>query len=159
MTELLGYSNKTKNSKIVLDINNEICFEPKTVAQYMNEFFLNVASSLVNKLPVPPNIFTTNSDLIKRFYAEKNVTPNSFLLNPVSKEFVNLELSRLSVNKSPGYDEIPAKFPKECGSEIKGVITYLVNLSIRKNEFPDELKFAKIKPIILHCFTVSLYPE
>ena len=67
----LGYSNKTKNSKIVLDINNEICFEPKTVAQYMNEFFLNVASSLVNKLPVLPNIFTTNSDLIKSFYAEK----------------------------------------------------------------------------------------
>ena len=69
------------------------------------------------------------------------------MLNLVSEEFVNLELSRLSVNKSPGYDEIPAKFLKEGASEIKGVITYLVNLSISKNEFPDELKFAKIKPL------------
>ena len=69
------------------------------------------------------------------------------MLNLVSEELVFLELSKLSVNKSLGYDEIPAKFLKKGASEIKGVITYLVNLSIRKNEFPDELKFAKIKPL------------
>ena len=35
----LGYSNKSKvNSKIVLNIDNDICFEPKNIAQYMNDY-------------------------------------------------------------------------------------------------------------------------
>ena len=32
-------------------------------------------------------------------------------------------------------------------TEIRGVITHLINLSITTNVFPDEFKFAKIKPL------------
>ena len=144
----LGYSNKNKEkSKIVINIENNVCFDPKKIAQYMNNFFLNIASVLVNNLPSPPNIFTTFSSIVRNFYINKNITPNSFILNPISEQFVNNELCKLNVNKSPGYDEISAKFLKDAASEIKGVVTYLVNLSICKNEFPDELKFAKIRPL------------
>ena len=108
---------------------------------------MNIASFLVNKLPSPPNIFTTNSTLLRNFYSTKNVIPNSFVLNSVSEQFVYNELSHLNINKSPGNDEIPARFLKDASSEIKGVVTYLVNLSIYKNEFPDELKFAIVKPL------------
>ena len=78
---------------------------------------------------------------------EKNVVPNNFILNPVSENFVNTELSQLNIHKSTGFDEIPARFLKDASSETKGVITYLINLSIHTNIFPDELKFAKVKPI------------
>ena len=54
----LGYSNKSKvNSKVVLNIDNTICFQPKRIVQYMNDYFLNVASDLVSKLPSSLNIF------------------------------------------------------------------------------------------------------
>ena len=111
----------------------------------MNNFFLNIASVLVNNLPSPPNIFTTFSSIVRNFYINKNITPNSFILNPISEQFVNNELCKLNVNKSPGYDEISAKFLKDAASEIKGVVTYLVNLSICNNYLPDDLKFARIK--------------
>ena len=113
----------------------------------MNEYFLNVASVLLSKLPSPCNIFSTTSILLKNFYMGKNVIPNCFMLNPISEQFVNTELSHLNINKSTGCDEIPARFLKDASSEIKGVITYLINLSICKNEFPDELKYAKVKPL------------
>ena len=143
------YSDKNKeNTKIVLNIDNKICFEPKKIAQYMNNFFLNIASTLVSKLPTAPNIFSINSNLLRFFYnTSKNVIPNSFKLNPISEQFINTELSRLNCNKCPGYDGIQAIFLKDAASEIKGVVTYLINLSITTNIFPDELKYAKVKPL------------
>ena len=145
---MLGYSNKPKNNgKIVLNINENICFDPKKIAQYMNDFFLNIASKLVSKLPVSLNIFSTSSTLLKNFYINKNVVPNSFILQPVSEQFVYNELNKLNINKCPGYDGIQAKFLKDGTSEIKGVITFLINLSISTNIFPDELKYAKVKPL------------
>ena len=63
----LGYSSKSTNkSKIILDIDNNLCFEPKTNSDHMNNYFLNVASKLVNMLPVARGIFSTFSDLFKK---------------------------------------------------------------------------------------------
>ena len=130
----MGNSNKNEEkSKIVINIEDNVCFDPKKIAQYMNNFFLNIASVLVNNLPSPPNIFTTFSSIVRNFYINKNITPNSFILNPISEQFVNNELCKLNVNKSPWYDEISAKFQKDTASKIKIVVTYLVNLSIYKN--------------------------
>ena len=56
-------------------------------------------------------------------------------------------MSKLNVNKCPEYDGIQARFLKDATSEIKGVVTYLINLSICTNEFPTELKYAKVKPL------------
>lgn len=45
----LGYSNKNnENSKVILNIDKEICFDPLKVAQYINDYFLNVAKQLVS---------------------------------------------------------------------------------------------------------------
>ena len=145
----LGYSNKNKsNPKIVLNINENVCFESKSIAEHMNNYFLNIANMLVSKLPSPSNFFSTASSIIRNFYSfDKNVISNSFMLTSISEQFVNTELSNLNINKSTGYDGIPAKFLKDASSEIKGVVTFLVNLSIITNEFPDELKHAKVKPL------------
>ena len=85
--------------------------------------------------------------MLKQYYANKNCRPNSFHLHPVSEMFINNELNNLNINKSIGYDEIPAKFLKDSSSEIREVITYLINLSISTNIFPEEFKCAKVKPL------------
>ena len=47
----LGYSNKSKeNSRIVLEIDNEKCFDPKKVATNIANYFLTVAENLVKKI-------------------------------------------------------------------------------------------------------------
>ena len=58
---------------------------------------------LVSKLLSPPNIFSTFSAIVRNFYIAKNVRPNSFMLTPVSEQFVNMELSKLNINKGTGY--------------------------------------------------------
>ena len=73
--------------------------------------------------------------------------PNSFELHPISENFVNNELNKLNVNKSAGYDEIQANFLRDGCSEIREVITHLINLSITTNVFPEEFKFAKVRPL------------
>ena len=69
------------------------------------------------------------------------------MLTSITEQFVNTELSNLNISKSTGYDGIPAKFLKDASSEIKGVVTYLINLSLIANKFPDEMKHAKVKPL------------
>ena len=131
-----------------MNIGENLCFESKNIAEHMNNYFLNIANNLVSKLPSPPNIFSTASSLIRNFYIfDKKVIPNSFMLTSITEQFVNTELSNLNISKSTGYDGIPAKFLKDASSEIKGVVTYLINLSLIANKFPDEMKHAKVKPL------------
>ena len=144
----LGYSSKSSSkSKIILDIDNNLCFNPKENSNHMNNYFLNVASNLVDLLPPAPGIFSTMSNLFKNYYYNKNVIPNSFILSNVTENFVNTELSRLNPKKSYGIDGIQSKFIKDAASEIKGPITFIINLSISSNVVPNEFKYARVKPL------------
>ena len=145
----LGYSNKSKgNSKIVLNINDEKCFDPlKVTAEHINNFYINIASELVSKLPIIPKMYDVGSQIFKNYYYEKNIVPKSFKISKVSVQFVYKELLKLNPHKSTGIDNIQSKFLKDGANEIKRIITHIINLSIDTNTVPDELKFAKVKPL------------
>ena len=144
----LGYSNKTKGeTKVVLDTDGEMCFDSNRVANYINEFYTSIASSLVNKLPPAKNIFSTESDVFKEHYKSKNVCTNAFKLSPVTIDFVYKELLKLKSNKSTGPDGIPAKFLKDGAVVIKDHITFIINLSITSNSIPTDMKFARVRPL------------
>ena len=84
----IGYSSKPKkNCKIVLDINNKSCFDPKTIVEHMNSYFLNIPSNLVSLLPTPSKIYTTFTELFKHFYSSKNISPDKFYLQHDSENF------------------------------------------------------------------------
>ena len=87
------------------------------------------------------------SQTFKSFYQNKNITPKSFKIQRVTKDFVLKQLRNLNPRKSTGIDEISAKFLKDGANEIKTVITHIINLSIDTGIVPDELKFAKVKPL------------
>ena len=83
----LGYSTKQKeNAKVVLDIDKEHCHDSNVIANYINHFFTNVASTLVSKLPPCPKLFDFNSDIFKQFY--KLVLENNLHLDlsPVTED-------------------------------------------------------------------------
>ena len=144
----LGCSNKIKeNAKIVLNINEEKCYEAKRIVNFFCRFFTNIASNLRDKLPKIQQKYNTESQTFKSFYQNKNITPKSFKIQRVTKDFVLKQLRNLNPCKSTGIDEIPAKFLKDGANEIKTVITHIINLSIDTGIVPDELKFAKVKPL------------
>jgi hypothetical protein len=39
----LGFKSKTEEASIVLNINNELCHDSKTIADFFNNFFTTVA--------------------------------------------------------------------------------------------------------------------
>ena len=95
----IGLKGKQKEEgNICLNINGEICHEAKSVANHFNEFFTSIASTLVSKLPSCPNIFDTNSNIFKLFYSQNLKKDVSFVLTPVSEDFVFKELVKLELN-------------------------------------------------------------
>ena len=93
----LGYNIKAKDrSKIVLDSEGEKCHDSKTIAEIFKKYFLTVASNLVNLLSAAPKIFSTDTLLFKSYYTNKNIIPNSFILQEVTENLVFKELRKLS---------------------------------------------------------------
>ena len=59
----LGYAQNTKDgNNIVLNFDGEIQFDKVKVADYVNDFFTDIASNLVNKLPVVNKMYMYSVD-------------------------------------------------------------------------------------------------
>ena len=91
--------------------------------------------------------FDTSSVIFKDYYRNKGIIPKSFSISQISEDFVYKELCKLNPNKSTGIDGIKSRFLKDGANVIKSVITHIINLSIKTNTVPDELKFAMVKPL------------
>ena len=145
----LGYSNKNKaKNRIVLEIDNKKCFNPKEVVNTICKYFLTIASKLVGKIiNTGANMYKTTGNLLKDYYLYKGVIPKSHKLSKVTEEFVYKELCSLNPSKSTGIDEIKPKFLRDGADIIKGSVTHIINLSITTNTVPEELKFAIVKPL------------
>ena len=142
----LGYSCKSKaQSKITLNIDDQVCFDPAKVANFFNQFYTNVAETLVSKLPPSPKIFDTDSTAFKDFYRE--MSTKNFKLQNVSEDFILKELLNLKPFKSTGLDNIPSRFLKEGAEILKLPITHIVNTSISTNIVPSDFKAARVKPL------------
>jgi hypothetical protein len=68
----LGYKSKTEEASIVLNINNELCHDSKTIADFFNNCFTTVASELVKKLARAKGIYSVTSQLFLNFYKRRN---------------------------------------------------------------------------------------
>ena len=144
----LGYSDKLKGrSKMVLKIGDNLCYEENSIANHVNTFFTNVANELVNKLPAPLEIYTTNSDNFKQLYTRKQITPGLMELSPTTKEFVLKELQATNPNKSTGLDCVPPVILRDGADTIAPPLTYLINLSIQNSVVPDLFKQARVTPV------------
>ena len=132
---------------MVLDIENEKCFDNKKVANHMNGFYLTIASTLQSQIKNVHKIYDTSSQIFKNFYASRGIVSKSFNISRVSEDFVHKELTKLNINKSTGIDGIKSKFLKDGADVITTSITHIINLSIETGVVPDELKSAVVKPL------------
>merc|ERR1712236_57342 len=106
-----------------------------------------VAANLQRLITNAPNIYKTTSQIFKDFYTSKGITPKSFEFSEVSEEFVHKELCKLNPTKSTGIDGIKPIFLRDGADVIKSAVTHVVNLSIKTQVVPDELKSAIVKPL------------
>ncbi|KAJ8018258.1 LINE-1 reverse transcriptase-like [Holothuria leucospilota] len=143
----LGYSSTPDEAQIVLNIDGEVCSAPKGVANYINDFFTKISSSLVKDLPQPTGKFDFDSSAFKNYYNKMNVVSNSFKLCKVSTDFVYNEICALKISKGTGLDGIPARFIKDGADVLKDQLTHIINLSIETSTVPLDFKYARVKPL------------
>ena len=65
------------------------------------------AGNLVKSLPSFKGLFTTDSDVLKKFYKGKEIESKSLSLSPITADFVYKEFCALNPTKSMGLDGIP----------------------------------------------------
>ena len=145
-------SNKTINKLI---INNEEINNPKEIAEALNDFFSNIASSLETKIP------TNNLNPIS-FIGNDKIIRNSFFLNPMTINECSYLIKGLK-NTKQGLDAIPVKMIKECSEILSPILTNSINLGFKKAVFPTSSKKQLLYQYIKresppHLLTIGLYP-
>ena len=118
---------RTTPSSISLMIENEVWFDKRKVAEYCNEYFTSIASSLVEKLPLCSGRF--GDAHIIDCHHKQNVSDN--ILDPVSvtvEQISSLILNNISVSKATVLDELPARFIKDDSSLIAKPFAHSVKL-------------------------------
>ena len=108
---------------------------------------MNVADSLVKKLPSIEKIYDVGSNIFKNYYLSKGVVPSKFKLKCVSETFVLNELKKLNPSKSTGIDGIKSLFLRDGAETIANAVTHIINISIKTGIVPDQPKYVKVKPL------------
>jgi len=134
-----------KPGSIGLNIDNSICFDKSIVSEHFNNYFSNVASTLVNQLPPSNGIY--EKQRFQDFYSSLGVTSNSFCFNEVSENNVLSILCKLNSSKATGLDLLSPRFIKDGAKLIVSPLTHILNLSLSTGEIPENLKSAKVMPI------------
>ena len=142
----LGLPSKQQSSStICLEKDGILSFDHKANTEIFKDFYSNLASDLVKKLPNPPNKFGTGT--VREYYKNLNLEEKSFTFEPTTHAVVLKLLEDLNPSKGAGLDNIAGKFLKEGASILASPLTDLCNLSISLSSFPDECKVAKLKPL------------
>ena len=104
-------SGKVNQSKIVLKNDVAIQFEPTKTTNVFQDFYSDLAGTLVRKLSVALNKFNNNST--KQYYMNIDKSCHNFELCNATLETIKKILACLESSKAPGLDEISSKFFKD----------------------------------------------
>ena len=118
---------------------------PNLSPNTFNQHFLSVADSLV-----PPREESHEyvcSDTLVDFCTQRTAGSRGFSIPPIAVHEVGKFINSMHNKKSAGPDEINPKVLKLSLPHIVDSLTFIYNLCITKNTFPDELKKAKVIPI------------
>ena len=129
---------KSQNAIGRLLIDGKNVTDDHEIAESMNTFFCTVGKNLSQKLP--------KSKVSFRHYL-KNPQKHSFKFTPFTETFVTETVERLNKHKSPGPDGISNRVLSIAIENIKKPLTHIINLTMSKGVFPEQLKLAEVVPI------------
>ena len=108
-----------------------------------NSHFTDIGTKLISK-EIKPDF--SDFSVLEHFCLSKNIN-NKFSIPLMSMQEVMSYIGSLKNKTSCGFDEISPKILKMSAPFIVDSLTYLLNLCLSKNYFPDEFKYAKIIPL------------
>ena len=108
-------------------INQKIITDPSDIANYFNDYFINVGKSLANNI-------TSNANPL--LYVNHN---NNSLVIPQLEVHEVLNMISL-LNSAAGHDCLPGSIMKNCTEYYIYPLTHVINMSIEQGYFPPGLK-------------------
>ena len=136
INRLLNRGRK-KQGTIFLEENGLIS-DPLQVANKFNNYYLNVADKLCEKIPKRNNKF---QDYLK------NPNKNKLTLKETTPDEISKIITDLDGKKSSDINNISPDLVKLNNQSISQILTIIFNISIHEGCFPTAMKQAKITPI------------
>ena len=133
---IISYKSFTSSSINKIKGNNgNATSDPSKMSNILNNFYINVASSITKTIPINPK---SPLDYLS------NRTSNSLYLTPVTPFEVKDIIDALDPSKSVGPNSIPIKLLKIVGCSISPLLALLTNQSFQSGIYPDKFKSAKV---------------
>ena len=132
-----------------VNINNSNVTDSSVIANEFNNFYFNIGPSMASKIP-----YSVKSPTDYIGTAERQ----SLAFEPVTNaEVYNIILSLKEY--SPGGDDVTAEVLKRTSYLYIEQLVHLFNLSLSQGIFPDQLKIAKVVPILKsgNCHSINNY--
>ncbi|PNF28301.1 hypothetical protein B7P43_G05448, partial [Cryptotermes secundus] len=127
------------DKKIQLVSGTKIISDPQSVADMLNNFFVEI----LDELKVKTTIITKTQWQKQRI----NCCPNTIFFHPITEYEIVCVTNSLKGKLSAGYDEIPEYLVKKCINYVKRPLAHIFNASLSSGTFPDRLKLAKVIPL------------
>ena len=121
-------------SNICLKKDDKICYDDKANANAFKDFFCNLASYLVAKLPPPSNGFGLNT--VRNYYQDiLGLFHSKFKFSNVTEDLLRQLLTDMNINKVAGIDNLSGKFLRDGTSIFAKPIFEICNLSTKYSLF------------------------
>ena len=105
-------SKKATILNICFKKDDKICIDDRTNANNFKEFFCNLASDLVSKLPPPSNRFESNTT--RNYYQDAlGLLPSKFNFSNVIEDLALQLLKDVNIDTAAGIDNLSGKFLKD----------------------------------------------
>ncbi len=118
--------------------NNKLIKNTKEIAQQFNNFFANIGQNLSENVPQSPIPYTN-------YLRNRNV--RSIVLDPVTFHDVIDVTMKFKSKTSTDFNNISSKLLKVTINNIAQPVSHIINLSLAKGIFPNEIKISKVVPI------------
>ena len=145
------------NEDYILEENNVLVKDVKQVGEIFIDYYTNIVEQATGIPPVDIPL-PENGDLIETILSHyenhasilaiQNMNLNAtFSLKLADDKDIKLIMERLDTSKATGIDTIPARLVKTSANVTHKPFTQILNKSIQRDKFPNQMQIGKITPI------------
>lgn len=128
--------SRKKQNKFEVKNNNRIFPDLKSMANFCNDFFVNMGMNMNKKMA--KSIHTIKTDY----------TPSSSMfLMPTTENEIIKQINSLKTNSAPGIDGINSKIIKYSHLHFVVPLVHIINLIFRTGKVPSSFKVAVVTPV------------
>ena len=139
--------NRKHKSQLKLDrinINGTVTNNKQNIINYLNDYFTNIGSNIMHKI----NKSTSDNSNIHFTHFLRNPATSTFSFQLVTENEIYEVIKCLNSKNSCGSDGISSKLIKYIIEELSMPLTVIINQIFTTGIFPDNLKTAKIHPLL-----------